>query len=36
MLLKLDEAASYELNDSLAERDGILKLASVQLPHAKG
>ncbi len=34
MLLKLDEAASYELNDTLAERDGILKIAAVHLPEA--
>ncbi|MEM9417669.1 MAG: phosphoglycerate dehydrogenase [Planctomycetota bacterium] len=34
MLLKLDEAASYELNDALAEREGILKIASVHLPEA--
>ncbi|MEM1109006.1 MAG: phosphoglycerate dehydrogenase [Planctomycetota bacterium] len=34
MLLKLDEAASYELNDALAERDGILKIASVHLAEA--
>lgn len=34
MLLKLDEAPSYELNDRLAEKEGILKLASVHLPEA--
>ncbi|MEO1237466.1 MAG: phosphoglycerate dehydrogenase [Planctomycetota bacterium] len=34
MLLKLDEAASYELNDALGEREGILKIASVHLPEA--
>lgn len=34
MLLKLDEAPSYELNDRLAEKEGILKLAAVHLPEA--
>jgi len=34
MLLKLDEAAPYELHDTLAERDGILKIAAVHLPDA--
>jgi D-3-phosphoglycerate dehydrogenase len=32
MLLKLDAPATYELNDNLAERDGILKIASIRLP----
>ena len=34
MLLKLDEAASYELHDALGEQEGILKIAAVQLPEA--
>lgn len=34
MLLKLDEAAPYELHDSVAEREGILKIAAVHLQEA--
>lgn len=34
MLLKLDEAASYELHDTVAEQKGILKIASVHLADA--